>query len=456
MEKTKEIDLTEGPIFQKILRFALPLIATNVLQLLFNAVDIATLGIFVGDEAVAGVGSTGSLVSLIVSLFVGISTGANVLIARYVGQKERERAQSAVGTAVVISIAFGLLLAVIGWFGSYTFLSLMDCDPDVIDLADKYMRIYFLGMPIVMLYNFAASILRAVGDTVRPLIYLLIGGVANVVLDIASITLLGMDVEGVAIATVAAQLISAVLALIAMARETGYARLDRAHLRVDASELRLMMRIGIPAGVQGCVFAISNVLIQSSINSFGKLAVAGNTIASQIDGFIYQVMYAIALASLSVVSQNLGAGKLRRVRVSVRWSLFIVTGAGVLTGGVALLLAEPIAGMMSSDPEVISFALLRLEIITTTYFLCGLMDVFGNVMRGLGRSTLAMVVALFANCVLRVLYIKTVIARPAYHTLTMLYIIYPISWGLAVLIYLPLYFRHIKRLERTAATLAAA
>lgn len=290
----------------------------------------------------------------------------------------------------------------------------------------------------------------------RPLIYLLVGGVANIALDVISITLLGLDVEGVAIATVAAQLISAVLALIAMVRETGYAHLDRGHLRVELSELRLMMRIGIPAGLQGCVFAISNVLIQSSINSFGKLAVAGNTIGSQIDGFIYQVMYAIALASLSVVSQNLGAEKIRRVRLSVRWSLLIVTAAGVLTGGIALLVARPIAGMMSSDPEVISFALLRLEIMATTYFLCGLMDVFGNVMRGLGRSTLAMVVSLFANCVLRILYVKTVIALPAYHTLTMLYIIYPITWVLACLIYLPLYFRHINRLERTlAASLAA-
>lgn len=455
MKKTKEINLTEGPIFQKILRFALPLIATNVLQLLFNAVDVATLGIFVGDEAVAGVGSTGALVSLIVSLFVGISTGANVLVARYVGQKERERAQGAVGTAVVISVCFGLLLAVIGYFGSYTFLAWMDCDAEVIDLAAQYMRIYFLGMPIIMLYNFAASILRAVGDTVRPLIYLLIGGCANVVLDIFCITVLGLDVEGVAIATVASQLISAVLSLIAMVKETGYARLDRAHLRVDVSELWLMMKIGIPAGLQGCVFSISNVLIQSTINSFGKLAVAGNTIAGQIDGIIYQVMYAIALSALSVVSQNLGACKLSRVRSAVRWSLLIIVASGLLTGGIALLLARPIAGMMTDDPQVIAYVCLRLEIMATTYFLCGIMDLFGNVMRGLGRSTLAMVVSLFASCVLRILYIKTFLSIPQYHTPTLLYIIYPITWGLASLIYLPLYFRQIRKTQRALAAKAA-
>ena len=455
MRKPKGIDLTEGPIFRKIILFALPLIATNILQLLFNAVDVATLGMFVSDAAVAGVGSTGALVNLIVGLFVGVSTGANVLIARYVGQKDAEHARRAVGTAVVVSVAFGTLLAVIGWFGSYTFLEWMACDPEVIDLAAKYMRIYFLGMPIIMLYNFAASILRAVGDTVRPLIYLVIGGVTNIVLDVFSIAVLGLDVEGVAIATVGAQLISAVLALIAMTHETGYARLDRQYLRVDGAELLTMMKIGVPAGLQGCVFSISNVLIQSTINSFGKLMVAGSTIGSQIDGFIYTTMYAVALAALSVVSQNLGAGKLDRVRSSVRWSMLITVGIGILVGGAALLLCEPIAGMMSRDPAVIGYACLRIEILASTYFLCGIMDVFGNSMRGLGESTLAMLISLFGNCVIRVIWVKTVVTIPAYHTPEMLFIIYPISWALTALIYIPFYFRKIRKLEKKASSSAA-
>ncbi|HBJ19428.1 MAG TPA: MATE family efflux transporter [Clostridiales bacterium] len=455
MKKTKGMDLTEGSIFKKIILFSLPLIATNVLQLLFNAVDVATLGMFVSDEAVAGVGSTGALVNLIVSLFVGISTGANVLVARYVGQKDPEHARRAVGTSVVISVAFGTLLAAIGWFGSRVFLEWMDCDPEVIDLATKYMRIYFLGMPIIMLYNFAASILRAIGDTVRPLIYLVIGGVANILLDVFSIVVLGLDVEGVAIATVGAQLISAILAIIAMVRETGYARLEKQYLRVDGAEFLTMMKIGVPAGLQGCIFSISNVLIQSTINSFGKLAIAGNTIGSQIDGFIYTTMYAVALASLSVVSQNLGAGKIDRVRSAVRWSMVIAVGIGLLVGGGALLLSEPIAGMMSRDPTVIAYACLRIEIIATTYFLCGIMDVFGNSMRGLGESTLAMLISLFGNCVIRILWLKTVVAIPDYHTPEMLYIIYPISWALTILVYIPFYFRKIGKLKKKAAESAA-
>lgn len=455
MKRNKEVDLTEGPLFRKIILFALPLIATNVLQLLFNAVDVATLGMFVSDAAVAGVGSTGALVNLIVSLFVGVSTGANVLVARYVGRRDAEHAHRAVGTAVVVSVGFGVLLAVIGWFCSYTFLEWMECDPEVIDLAAKYMRIYFLGMPIIMLYNFAASILRAVGDTVRPLIYLVVGGVANVLLDIFSIVVLGFDVEGVAIATVAAQLISAILAIIAMMRETGYARLEKQYLRIDGPELLIMMKIGVPAGLQGCVFSISNVLIQSTINSFGKLMVAGSTIGSQIDGFIYTTMYAVALAALSVVSQNLGAGKIDRVRSAVRWSMVITVGVGLLVGGAALLLCEPIAAMMSRDPVVIEYACLRIGILASTYFLCGIMDVFGNSMRGLGESTLAMLISLFGNCVIRVIWVKTVVTIPAYHTPEMLYIIYPISWALTALVYIPFYFRKIGKLKKKAALDAA-
>lgn len=455
MKRNKEVDLTEGPLFRKIILFALPLIATNVLQLLFNAVDVATLGMFVSDAAVAGVGSTGALVNLIVSLFVGVSTGANVLVARYVGCKDAEHAHRAVGTAVVVSVGFGVLLAVIGCFCSYTFLEWMECDPEVIDLAAKYMRIYFLGMPIIMLYNFAASILRAVGDTVRPLIYLVIGGVANIGLDIFSIVVLGLDVEGVAIATVAAQLISAILAMIAMTRETGYARLEKQYLRIDGPELLIMMKIGVPAGLQGCVFSISNVLIQSTINSFGKLMVAGSTIGSQIDGFIYTTMYAVALAALSVVSQNLGAGKIDRVRSAVRWSMVITVGIGLLVGGAALLLCEPIAAMMSRDPVVIEYACLRIGILASTYFLCGIMDVFGNSMRGLGESTLAMLISLFGNCVIRVIWVKTVVTIPAYHTPEMLYIIYPISWALTALVYIPFYFRKIGKLKKKAALDAA-
>lgn len=450
MKKNREINLCEGSIVKKMILYALPLLLTNVLQLLFNAADVAVLGIFVSDQAVAAVGATSALINLIVGLFVGLSVGANVLIARFAGAGDAERAHKTVGTSVIVSVITGVILAAVGYFGAETFLRWMDCPDNVIGMATKYLRIYFLGMPIMMLYNYCAAILRAVGDTLRPLFYLVIGGVVNVGLNLFFVVVLKKDVEGVAIATVSSQAISAVLSVITISREKGYSSLKKQYLKIHKKELLDMMKIGIPAGLQGCVFSISNVLIQANINSFGDLAVSGNTVAGQFDSFIYQAMYSIALSALAFVSQNLGAGNLARVRKSVRTSLIVVTIVGIAVSGIVILFDRELCSIITKSDRVIDYAVLRLYYVATPYFLCGIMDVMSNSVRGLGHSTLAMIVSLLGSCVFRIIWLKTIYYLNP--TLDMVYVVYPVSWALTAVIFFILYFPLLKKTKKTLAT----
>ncbi len=445
-QKRAEMNLCEGSIPKKMILFALPLMATNVLQLLFNAADIAVLGQFVGDDAVAAVGATGSLVSMIVSLFIGFSLGANVLVARLVGQHNRERAADAVGTCVCISLIFGVVLAGIGFFCARRFLIWMDCDPDVLDMAATYMRVYFLGMPIIMLYNFCASIMRAVGDTMRPLLFLVIGGVVNVGLNIFFVTVVKLDVEGVAIATVVSQAISVVLALITLTRADGYSKLHWKKIRIHPEEFGWIIRIGLPAGIQSSLFSFSNVIIQSTINSFGKVVMAGNAASGQIEGFAYQAMNSVALANMSFVSQNLGAGNLNRVRKSFLSAIVITLFAGILVSGSVILLRKPLCGILISDPVALDAAYLRLLIIEGTHVLCGFMDALSYGLRGLGKSTTAMVVCLCGSCLLRIVWINTIFRLNP--TPPMLYVVYPISWAVTALTFVPIVHIVLKRIAQ--------
>ena len=452
MAKNFEMNMSEGSLLKKIIIYALPLIATNVLQLLFNAADVAVLGKFIhnedlADAAVAAVGSTGALINLIIGLFVGLSVGANVLIARYAGKADEESAKKVVGMSMLISVIMGVVLLVVGYFGAYTFLDWMDCPEGVvIDMATKYMRIFFIGMPIMMLYNFSASILRAVGDTLRPLIFLIIGGVINLGLNILFVLVFKKDVEGVAIATVTSQAISAVLCVITLLRSKGFCRLNVKYIRFYKRELVDMIKIGLPAGLQGCVFSISNVMIQSTINGFGETVMAANTVASQLEGFVYNACYSVSLTALAFVSQNYGAKKPERIRLVVKETLAVVFTLGLILGGVMLLLARPLASIFNNNPDVIEFARERLLIVVTTYCICGMMDVLSNTMRGLGKSTTAMIVSLSGSCLFRILWLHTIfLLNP---TRIMLYIVYPISWVITVGIFLALYFPTMKKTER--------
>ena len=446
MKKNFEMNMSEGKILGKLIIYSIPLICTNVLQLLFNAADVAVLGMFVSDDAVAAVGATGALINLIIGLFVGLSVGANVLVARFAGEQNMDSSHKTVSTSVIVSIIAGLFLAFIGYFFAETFLEWTNCDPEVIGMATKYLKIYFIGMPIMLLYNFCASILRAVGDTLRPLMFLVIGGLVNVGLNIFFVAVLKKDVEGVAIATVASQGISAVLSIVVLLKGNGYARLDMKKFRVYFPELKEMTKIGFPAGLQGCVFSISNVLIQATINTFSKSYMTANTVASQFDGFIYNAMNAVSLATLAFVSQNLGAKKIERIRVVVRESCAIVTVLGLVLGGIVILLSKPLCRIMTKDESIIKIAQLRLYILASTYFTCGIMDVMSNCMRGLGKSTTAMIVSLSGSCLFRIVWLNTFyLLNP---TIEMVYIVYPISWVLTVGVYMLMYFPTIKKVKR--------
>ena len=438
MSKTYEIDMTRGPLLSRILLFSLPLICSGVLQLLFNAADIIVVGRYAGSHAMAAVGATSALINLLVNFFIGISVGANVLVARFRGAGDFDDAQQTVQTALITAVAGGALLVVIGIALARPMLVWMATPAEVLDQAVLYMRIYFIGMPATMLYNFGAAILRAVGDTRRPLYFLMFSGVVNVLCNLFFVIVLHMGVAGVATATVIAQVISATLIVLCLMRVDGMCNVNLKNIHFHADKFARMMQVGLPAGLQSVIFNISNVLIQSSINSFGAIVVAGNTAASNIEGFVYTSMNALYQTSLSFTSQNLGAKQYHRIdQVLLRCAILVVL-IGLVLGNGAHLLGRQLLGIYSSDAEVVSFGLVRLGVVSVTYCLCGLMDVIAGSVRGMGYSILPMLVSLAGACVFRIIWIFTIFRWQ--HTLFSLYISYPISWGLTICAHLACYF----------------
>lgn len=450
--KKKSANICGGPILKSMILYALPLIATNLLQILFSAADVAVLGIFSehGDGAVAAVGATGSLIQLIINVFVGLSVGTNVLVARCVGSGDVQRSQRIVGCSVTVSVLGGIVLLFVGFFGAETFLIWMKCDAEVLDQATLYLKIYFLGMPVVMLYNFSTAVLRGIGDTFRPLIYLVAGGAANVALNVLFVVVFRMSVEGVAIATVTSQGVSAALAIVALCKEKGAAKLMKSNLKLYGRELADIAKIGLPSGLQGSMFSISNVLVQSSINVFGKTAMAANTIASQYDTLTYQAMYGISLSSTVFVSQNFGARNYSKVKRSAFTALGLTVLIGIFLGGLLTLFARPLCSLMSDDEQVIGIAYTRIKIISLTYFLCGVQEVFAYSLRGLGKSTTAMFVVLCGTCLFRIIWLNTVLVK--YHTLTALYLLYPASWLITALIFVPIFIVCLKDAKKRLAS----
>ncbi len=434
-EKNYEIDMCNGPLLGKILLFYVPLMLSGVLQLLFNAADIVVVGRYAGNEALAAVGSTGSLINLLVNVFIGLSVGANVLVARFYGSGQKKELSEMVQTAITTALVSGILLVVEGIEAAKPALKLMDTTDDVISQSVLYMRIYFVGMPVMMVYNFGSAILRAVGDTRRPLYYLLAAGVVNVLLNLVFVIVFHMGVAGVAIATVISQAISAVLVLRCLVRTESEYRLDLGQLRIARDKLLKMMQIGIPAGLQGSLFSISNVLIQSSVNSFGSVAMAGNTAASNIEGFVYTAMNAFHQAAISFTGQNFGARKYKRIGRILLICQLLVAAVGLVLGNVAYLFAGTLLQLYApGDMEVISYGILRMSIISTTYFLCGMMDVMVGSLRGMGYSIMPMIVSLTGACLFRVVWIVTIFQK--FRTLECLYWSYPISWALTFLVHL--------------------
>lgn len=435
MKSTKayEMDMCHGPLFRKILVFTLPLILSGILQLLFNAADVIVVGQFAGSESLAAVGSTSSLTNLLVNLFIGLSVGVNVLVARFYGAQQEQEAQETVHTAVVISVLGGIVLAFMGVLLAEPLLTLMDTPEDVIRYSVLYMRIYFVGMPVMLLYNFGSAILRAIGDTRRPLYFLAVAGVINVVLNLVFVICFHMGVAGVATATVISQCVSAALIVRCLMKSEGCIRLRPDRLRIHWGKLAKIARIGLPAGVQGMLFSISNVLIQSSVNSFGSIAMAGNTAAQNVEGFVYTSMNAVHQTAVSFTSQNLGGKQYKRINRILLECVLFVTVIGLVLGNGAYLLGNQILGIYSSDAEVVAYGMERLAIICTTYCLCGIMDVMVGSIRGLGYAVLPMIVSLMGACVFRIVYIYTVFEWD--RTLRTLYISYPISWAMTAAVH---------------------
>ena len=428
MSRSYEIDMCSGPLDPKILQFSIPLMLSGILQLLFNAADIIVVGQFTGSAAMAAVGSTSSLNNLIINIFIGLSLGSSVLMARYYGARDTEDIHQLVHTSIMLSLISGAGLIVIGTALARPLLELMGTPHDVIDQAVLYMRIIFLGMPALMTYNFGAGILRAIGDTKRPLAFLFVAGVVNVILNLFFVIVFGLGVAGVAIATIISQYISAFLVLRCLMKDDAPYRLEIRKLRMHRRMLMQIIRVGLPAGIQSAVFNISNVLIQSSINSFGSIAVAGNTAATNIEGFVTTSMNAIYQASTSFTSQNVGAGNKERIVPVLLSCLSIVAILGAALGWLAFLGGRFLLGIYSSDPEVIAYGMNRMSVLCTTYFLCGMMDTTCGSIRGLGYSIAPTIVSLAGACGLRVLWIYTVFRLD--RTLYTLYISYPISWAI--------------------------
>ena len=420
-QQRKEIDMCNGPLAGKILRYTLPLALSGILQLCFNAADMIVVGRYATGEALAAVGSTGALINLIINVFLGLSVGVSVCVAHAWGAKNKEAVRRIVHTAMLTSVLAGVIVLLIGFFGCRTFLAWMGTPDNVINLSTTYMKIYFLGMPACMVYNFGASILRSIGDTKRPLLFLTIAGIVNVLLNLVMVIGFHMGVAGVAIATAASQVVSAALVVRSLMKREDSCRLVLRHLRIYPDKLLSIIRVGLPAGLQGAVFSISNVLIQSSINSFGEVVIA----------FIYNAMNAFYHSALTFTGQNLGARKPERVTRILLTTIALSMTISLTLSGLMYTFREPLLALYRPDaPDVLAYGSLRMSIIVLTYFLCGIMDVFTGSLRGMGASVTPMLISLVGACGMRVVWIYTVFA--ATPTLQVLYLCYPVSWSFTI------------------------
>ena len=424
--KKAGMDMTQGTIWNKILLFALPLAASSMLQQLFNSVDTAVVGRFASSEALAAVGSNGSLISLMINLFIGISLGANVVIAKYIGQKSEENVQAAVHTAIVVALISGVFVMIFGQLIAKPVLTLMGTPDDVIDLAVQYLRIYLLGMPFIMLYDFGSSILRSIGDSKRPLYSLIAAGIINTGLNLLLVIVFQMSVAGVAIATVISNLTSASIVMYILMHETSVIRIDRKQLKIVPKELKKILVIGIPAGLQGMMFSIANVCIQSAINSFGSDAIAGSAAALNYEFFAYFVVNAFAQATVTFTSQNFGAKKYDRCKKIYRITMTLAVAVTIIMCGCFLLWKGFFIGIFTSEPKVAHYASVRMMRLLSFYFLIPTYEIAGSTLRGMGYSMTPAVITVFGTCVFRLAWIYTVCRK--FKGFEVLMNVYPVSW----------------------------
>ncbi len=446
MDKKFSLDMTEGPFLKKILLFSVPLMLTGLLQLAYNSADVIVVGKCVGPEALAAVGSTGSLVNLFLNVFLGLSMGSGVMVARHIGEKDNKKIHECVHTAMLMSVICGLFIGTVGFFVSKYMLRIMDVPPDVIELATLYLKIYFLGSPGLLAYNFGASIIRATGDTKRPLYILSLSGLVNVGLNLLLVLVFNMGVSGVAIATIVSQYFSAIFIVIYLMRMPNSCKLIVNKLKLYKSELKSIVRLGVPAGVQNSLFSVSNVIIQSTVNSFGSVAMAGIAAGSNFDSYVYTCTNAVAQTAMNFTSQNMGAKKYRNVGKVYRYCLIVTVIVGLAMGWLGRLFGDQIVGLFSDEAEVIAIGAERLKMIMPFYFFCSLMDVAACQIRGMGKSVEPMIVSLIGACGIRLFWVFFVL--PYNHTLMFLYIAYPLSWSLTFFAQFILYFIIKRRMKK--------
>ena len=438
--------MVNGSIMDKMISFALPLMLSGILQLLFNAVDIIVVGRFSGSQSLAAVGSTSSLINMLTNLFIGISLGANVLAARFYAAGKHKEMSETVHTAIATAFVSGVIMIFVGILLSRPALELMDTPSDVIELSTLYIRIYFLGMPFFMLYNYGAAILRAVGDTKRPLIFLVISGVINACLNMLLVIVFHLDVAGVAIATVISQVISCVLVIDCLYKTDAVYRLRFKKLRINRKYLVQIFRIGIPAGLQSTLISFSNVLLQSSVNSFGSIAMAGYTAANNILSFLYMAANAVTQACMSFTSQNFGARKPKRMDRVIIDGMILQFVICLILGTLAYVFGSQISSIYTDNSDVIKCSVEILALTTIPYFLCGIMDAWPGIIRGMGRSTVPMILCIIGTVGVRILWIFFFF--PHHRTLRYLFISYPVSWIATIIMQLAYFFIIRKEIHR--------
>ena len=444
-----QIDMLNGPILKKILVFSLPLAASSVLQQLFNSIDIAVVGRFVGSEALAAVGANSPIISLLINLFLGVSMGANAVISNQIGSGNDEGVSRSVGTVSVLALSSGVFLMLLGFLVARPILVLIDTPSEVVDMATLYLKVYFLGMPFFMIFNFGAAILRSKGDTRRPLYILVVAGVVNTVLNLFFVLCLGMGVEGVAIATGIANAISAVMVVGILMKEEGALRLRTDNLRIYRSELRRILKIGVPAGLQGMVFSISNVIVLSTINTYGASAVAGSAAALNFEFYCYFIVVAFNGAAISFIGQNYGAGQMRRVKRIFWMCMGLSVAFCVVANMLFVWQDEFFLGLFSPDPVVHHFGAIRLHTVLAFQWMACSYEIAGSSLRGMGRSLTPTLMTVFGTCLLRIVWVYAVC--PHWHGFETLLSVYPISWVLTGTMVLAAYFVTVKRIERRMA-----
>lgn len=424
-----QLDMTRGPVFKELIIFSVPMILSGVLQLLFNAADVIVVGRFAGDNSLAAVGSTSSFINLMLNLFIGLSIGSSVVSANYFGAGKIRELQNTVHTSMLLSVYSGIGLTILGIVFARPILLMMQAPREVLVLAVLYLRIYFAGISATVIFNFGSALLRAKGDTKRPLYILMVAGVINVILNLVFVICFHMDVAGVALATVISQIFAAVFVVILLMREEDGFKMEFKKLKIHKYILFRIIKIGLPAGFQGMMFSISNMVIQSSVNSFGPVVIAGSSAGINIEGFVYLAMNGFSQGALTFTSQNMGAGQKDRIKKLVFVSILTVLVVGEGLGFLVVFFARQILGIYSQNPLVIEAGIRRLTVICSTYALCGIMDTLSNIIRGIGHSLLPMIVCIIGVCVFRIVWLSTIFLTPAFHTEFIIFVSYPISWA---------------------------